>query len=147
VTSGARTHRDAADPRLRGRTYHVPFEDVWQAARTLADGGLRGWTLLSADDQEGHIVASATARFGKVVDHVHIGVHLDRDAQTRVDVHSGPQEGGRRAFGRHRRRIGRFLKRLDREVPKAAARRREAARGVAPAAGGLAGGATAERRA
>jgi hypothetical protein len=41
----AATAPDSTDRRLRGRTYAVPFEHVWQAARSLAGGGLRGWTL------------------------------------------------------------------------------------------------------
>lgn len=126
MTTGARTDPEAADARLRGRTYHVPFEDVWQAARALADRGQRGWTLLTADDQEGVILARATVLLRRTIDDVRITIRLDEDAQTRVDVRAAPRAGGR-DFGRNRRRIARFLERLDREVPRAAERRRQGA--------------------
>ena len=49
----AATEVDALDPALRGRTYAIPFETVWQAVVGLAGGGLRGWSIESADDQIG----------------------------------------------------------------------------------------------
>ena len=36
------TEYDHWDPRLRGRTYSIPFEQVWQASLALAKGGKGG---------------------------------------------------------------------------------------------------------
>jgi len=105
----------AEDPRLRGRTYTIPFEDVWQAAIALVSGGLRGWTLGRSNDQQGAILALArTPLIGSEAD-VHVEIGLDINAQTRVDVRvvSRTERGD---FGRSRRLVGRFLKRLDRQL-------------------------------
>ena len=55
--SVAQTDPTAPDPELRGRTYAVPFEDVWAAAIALANGGLRGCSLKRANDRDGIIIA------------------------------------------------------------------------------------------
>lgn len=108
----------AEDPRLRGRTYAIPFEDVWQAARKLASGGIRGWTLWVADDQEGIIEASTSPFLFLPAGDAKIVIGLDENAQTRVDVvlASRTERGD---LGRSRRSIGRFLSRLDRALEAA----------------------------
>lgn len=110
--NAAATSPDHDDPRLRGRTYPVPFEQVWQAALHLAGGGLRGWRVLAHDDQRGTIQAEAHARFTGAVDDVYVRVYLDRDAQTRVDAR-GAARDAKRDFGRNTRRLGRFFRSLD----------------------------------
>ena len=109
------TDPGATDRRLRGRTYAIPFDDVWGAATRLARGELRGWTLLTADDQEGVITGSAKPLlFGGPCD-VRIEIGLDENAQTRVDARSS--SGGKRGdLGRGRRTLGRFFRALDRAL-------------------------------
>ncbi len=111
----ATTDSEAADPRLRGRTYGVPFQEVWTLAKRLADAGLRGWSLVEADDQEGRIVAEARTRRLEFVDDVEIRVTLDDDAQTRVEMTSRSRVG-RADLGANARRIHRFFRRLDHEM-------------------------------
>jgi len=104
-----------ADPRLRGRTYAIPFERVWQAARALAGGGLRGWKIIDSDDYEGVIRAEARTLVFRFVDDVVINITLDHDAQTRVEMSSRSRKGGI-DFGTNARRIGKFFRALDRKL-------------------------------
>lgn len=122
----AYTSADAADPRLRGRTYAVPFEDVWQAALQLV-AELRRWELVEHDDREGIIRAVAHARLQRLAAGVTVRVGLDVNAQTRVDVMSASRHGVA-DLGSNVRRIGRFLGALDRSVERARALRRQSAR-------------------
>ena len=115
----AETSVHEADPRLRGRTYAIPFEQVWQAACSLANGGLRRWRILQADDYEGIIQAEARTLVFGFVDDVLIRVYLDRDAQTRVDMQSRSRKG-RVDFGTNARRIRRFFRALDRRLAQQA---------------------------
>ena len=78
----AATMADAEDPRLRGRTYAIPFDRVWNDALALASGGLRGWRVLNADDHEGVINALATGSVFRVTASVTIRIVLDENAQT-----------------------------------------------------------------
>jgi hypothetical protein len=111
----AATDPSAEDPRLLGRTYAIPFENVWQAAKALASGGLKGWTLWVADDQEGLMEASlGQVMFLKAAD-VRIEIGLDENAQTRVDL-SAVSRTERGDLGRSRRAVGRFLERLDKAL-------------------------------
>ena len=108
----AQTDPASEDERLVGRTYAIPFEDVWQSAKALASGGLKGWTLWVADDQAGIMEASTSSwLFLKAAD-VRIRIGLDENAQTRVDLTtaSRTQHGD---LGRSRRTTGLFLRRLD----------------------------------
>ena len=114
----AATRPDHHDRRLRGRTYPVPFERVWQAAVGLASGGLRGWRLLEADDQRGVIRAEATTLVLRFVDDVRVQVSLDPDAQTRVDARSASRKG-RGDLGTNARRLHRFFRALDRRLGRA----------------------------
>jgi hypothetical protein len=111
----ASTDPASDDPALRGRTYAIAFDRVWQAALELADGGLRGWSLSEADDQAGVLRAEATTRIFRFVDDVRVRVGLDADGQTRVDVMSASRKG-KGDLGTNRRRIVRFLAALDRKL-------------------------------
>ena len=108
----ATTDPTSDDRRLRGRTYAIPFEDVWQATIGLCEGSYRGWSILSADDQRGVVEAiSRTLLFG-LEDDVRVEIQLDENAQTRVDLWSASRKS-RANLGRNRRLIGGFLRRLD----------------------------------
>ena len=128
------------DARLRGRTYAIPFEDVWNAAHALCTVGMRGWRLVAADDEEGVMKAEATTVFRRKIDDVVIRISLDRDAQTRVDARAGAREG-RGDWGRNARRLNRFFRALDSAVVEARRQRMEANRprgGATAAPGGAA---------
>lgn len=84
--NAAATAPDAEDPRLRGRTYAVPFEQVWQATLALVGGQLNGWRVVEADDYDGVIRAEATARLPRTIADVTVRITLDPNAQTRVDA-------------------------------------------------------------
>jgi hypothetical protein len=106
------TDPTSPDDRLLGRTYAIPFENVWQAATRLASGGLKGWTLWVADDQAGLIEASVSKFFFAPAGDVRVRIGLDENAQTRVDVTSTSRTE-RGDLGRSRRTIGRFIRHLD----------------------------------
>ena len=109
------TDPEAGDRRLKGRTYAIPFDDVWSAATRLARGELRGWTLLTADDQEGIITGLAKPLLFGEPCYVRVVIGLDENAQTRVDGRS--RSGGKRGdLGRNRRTLGRFFRALDRAL-------------------------------
>jgi hypothetical protein len=111
----AATDPGTSDPRLRGRTYTIPFEDVWQASISLCDGGMRGWGLVMADDQAGGIDGLyRTPIIGLELD-VWIQVCLDEDAQTRVDVQAASRTE-RTDLGHTKRTIARFFRRLDKKL-------------------------------
>lgn len=117
----AQTAPASRDPRLRGRTYAVPFEAVWQAALRLTDDGLPGWSRLHADDHAGVIRATVRSRTNARHD-VEIRIGLDPDAQTRVDAHATPHVPGR-DFGRAARRLHSFCCALDRALAPTARRK------------------------
>lgn len=111
----AKSDAQAVDPRLRGRTYAIPFEDVWQASIGLCGGGLWGWAISDSDDQAGVIEGLVqTALPWPDVD-IRVLISLDHNAQTRVDLWAVARTE-RGDLGRTRRLIGRFLKRLDRRL-------------------------------
>ena len=117
----------AEDERLRGRTYAIPFEDVWQASLQLVSGGLKRWELLEYDDREGIIRGIAHGRLKRFTSAVTIRISLDVDAQTRVDALSASRVG-RMDLGVNTRRLHRFFRALDRAMAEATSRRRAAAR-------------------
>ncbi len=110
--NSAETSPDATDARLRGRTYAIPFEDVWRAAMSLVNGGLPRWELVSADDEAGIIIAESETRWFGWVDDVRIEIRLDDDAQTRLDMRS-VSRSGRADLGANARRIADFCRTLD----------------------------------
>lgn len=111
----ARTDPWSEDGRLRGRTYAIPFDDVWTQSLRIANERIRGWTVVDEDDQRGVIEVESATRLWRFVDDVHISVGLDEDAQTRVDMTSASRVG-RGDLGRNPRTIGRFLRELDRAL-------------------------------
>lgn len=111
----AETDPSSEDPRLRGRTYAIAFDRVWNAALALAGGGMRGWSVVDADDEEGVILAESRTLVLRFVDDVRVDVTLDDNGQTRVDVASASRKG-KADLGTNARRVGRFLKALDRRL-------------------------------
>lgn len=106
---------DAAhlDAGLRGRTYAIPFERVWQAALGVAGGGLSRWSLIRSDDVTGHILAEIGPAFLRPAADVLIKVTLDHNAQTRVDM-STSSRTERWDLGASHRRVRAYFKALDR---------------------------------
>lgn len=114
----AATEPGSEDPLLSGRTYAIPFETVWQAAREVVRRDLRGWTLIAANDRVGRIDALARTLLLNRETEVVITIGLDENAQTRVDVRTLAREArGDFAPGRRMRRMIRgFIRRLDRAL-------------------------------
>ena len=100
------------DPRFRGRVYGIPFEKVWNEALRMAGGGIRGWSIHRASDQDGRIEAEAVRLITRSVDDVEVRITLDSDGQTRVDVTSRSRSQ-RPDLGANRRRILHFLREMD----------------------------------
>lgn len=113
--SQAVTDPRSDDTRLVGRTYAIPFEEVWQASIVLCGGGLKGWSILSSDDQRGVIEAVSRIPLIGLEDDVRVDIQLDENAQTRVDLWSAAQKE-RASLGRNRRVIAKFCRRLDRTL-------------------------------
>jgi len=110
----AYTEPDSEDPRLRGRSYAVPFARVWRAALDEI-AARRRWTLVDADPKSGEIVAEARTQVWKFTDDIWIRISLDENGLTRVDMASTSRVG-RMDFGVNARRIVRFLQALDRRL-------------------------------
>jgi hypothetical protein len=111
----ALTAPDSPDDRLRGRTYAVPFEEVWQTATELMDGGLPRWELRESDDREGILRGVAGSLLDRFASAVTVRVTLDADAQTRVDGLAASRTA-RRDLGSNPRKLHRFFTALDREI-------------------------------
>jgi hypothetical protein len=107
----------AADQFLRDRVWGVPFEDVWQAAGRLVAGGLRGWSIVRADDRDG-VIEGTIRGFGGAVHTLRVEVCLDADAQTVVRAGVTAVRPGI-DWGRAARRLRRFLAALDDAVARA----------------------------
>lgn len=117
--TSASTSESADDPRLRGRTYSIPFEDVWREAVALSKGALRGWSLVQTDDHEGIIEAEAKPFILPGINDVTVHITLDENAQTRVDVRSASRDA-RFGMGTNHRHIERFLRALDQSLERRA---------------------------
>ena len=111
TTNRAFTDAEADDPRLRGRSYAIPFAEVWAVALDIAQN-TPGWTILSSDPRGGEIVAEATTRLWRSTDDVWIRLSLDELGQTCVEMASASRKGGG-DLGTNTRRIARFLRSLD----------------------------------
>lgn len=109
--SRAETRPTAEDPRLRGRTYAIPFDRVWNAALDIARGHSR-WEIVDADDLAGVLRCESRTLFLRRMEDVFIRVSLDENAQTRVDLISRARED-RTDWGSNARRIRWFIKKLD----------------------------------
>ncbi|GMV07156.1 MAG: hypothetical protein AMXMBFR53_34310 [Gemmatimonadota bacterium] len=111
----AETNPASSDPRLRGRTYAIPFDRVWSTALAAIHGGLARWKVLSSDDEKGVILAEArTAVLRRDVD-IHIKIGLDEYGQTRVDIRTALR-GAHGDLGATTRLIAAFLEELDRRL-------------------------------
>lgn len=95
-----------------GRTYAVPFEDVWQVASELMDGGINRWELVESDDREGILRGTAGALLARFASAVTIRITLDPDAQTRVDGLAASRSA-RADLGSNARKLRRFFTALD----------------------------------
>ncbi len=115
TTNRAWTDPGAADPRLRGRLYAVPFAEVWRAA--LAEAEARRWTVVEADPAAGEIHAEARTRLWKFTDDVWVRLSLDPDGLTRLDMVSASRVGSA-DLGTNARRIARFLHAVDRRLAR-----------------------------
>jgi len=122
VTTAIRTGPGSADPRLRGRTYAIPFEDVWQGSLRLVRGKLKGWSLEFADDREGVVNALVSSPIKWLQGVIEVRIGLDDDAQTRVDA-SAATPGAYHDLGVNARRLRRFFAALDREAAREHQRR------------------------
>jgi hypothetical protein len=111
----AETRPGHPDHSLRGRTYAIPFAKVWAAAVELASGGLRGWSLVEADEDRGVLLAESTTLLFRFVDDVRIEISLDENGQTRVDMASASRVG-KADLGQNARRIRKLFRALDRRV-------------------------------
>lgn len=121
------TSPGSPDPRLRGRTYAIPFEEVWQASLDLVGGALKRWELLEEDDQEGIIRGMARGRFERFTSAITVRITLDVDAQTRVDALSAARVG-RADLGINARRLHRYFTALDARLEEARGARIESLR-------------------
>jgi hypothetical protein len=108
------TDPGSPDGRLRGRSYAVPFTEVWKAALETARARPR-WTVTEADARRGEILAEARTALWRFVDDVAIRVWLDDAGATRVDLTSASRVG-KADLGTNARRIARFLHALDRRL-------------------------------
>lgn len=114
-SNSAITDLRSEDPRLRGRTYAIPFDRVWNAALALAGEETGRWKVTRADDENGEILAEATTPVFRFVDDIRINIVLDANAQTRIDMYSASRTG-KGDLGLNARRIGKFFQALDRRL-------------------------------
>ncbi len=110
--TGAATDPRSSDPKLRGRTYAIPFEKVWTRALHLAGGGIPRWHVLRADDRPGVILAVSKSALRRHPSDVRITVGLDANGQTRVDLRARTRDG-KGGLRRNVRCIDTFLRHLD----------------------------------
>lgn len=114
TTNRAETDPWSDDPRLRGRTYAIPFDQVWRACLDQVERHRR-WTLLQANDLEGYVRVKCQSLVLKFIDDFEIRITLDENAMTRIDIKSRSRKG-KVDLGTNARRIGRFFRRLDRTL-------------------------------
>ncbi|MGH7469541.1 MAG: DUF1499 domain-containing protein [Longimicrobiales bacterium] len=110
----AETAAEDVDPRLRGRTYAIPFDEVWETALALVKRR-RSWHVVTVDDEEGVIRVEAKTFLFRLIADVEIRITLDENAQTRVDSSSASRRGFA-DWGVNARRIGRFMRKLDKTL-------------------------------
>jgi len=118
VAASARTSADAADRRLVGRTYAIPFAHVWDAALDLVRGELPRWHARWWDEEEGVIQALTRGHLSRRASDVVIRIGLDELAQTRVDLRSTSRSRQLGDFGSNTRLIGAFIAALDRKLTR-----------------------------
>lgn len=103
------------DPYLAGRTYAIPFGQVWDAVVRLTAGGLKGWRMLRWDDEAGLVEAEVHGSILPMVADISVTVTLDQNAQTRVDL-TARRRGRGGDLGMNRRRIRHFVRSLDQQL-------------------------------
>lgn len=118
LATTSRTSADATDRRLVGRTYAIPFAQVWDAALDLVRGELPRWHARWWDEEEGVIQALTRGHLSRRASDVVIRIGLDELAQTRVDLRSTSRSGRLGDFGGNTRLIGAFITALDRKLAK-----------------------------
>lgn len=106
------TSPGSEDPRLTGRTYAIPFDDVWQTALGLVRAEFERWEVTEADDEEGLIRGTIHGRFERFTSSLTVRITLDPNAQTRVDAMAAARTG-RADLGVNARRLHRFFAELD----------------------------------
>ncbi len=111
----AHTHPEHPDPSLRGRTYAIPFAQVWASVVELAQGGLRGWTTNLANEDMGMVQAESRALIQRSISDVEIRISLDENALTRIDV-SSVSRVRRGDLGANARCIRAFFRAVDKRV-------------------------------
>lgn len=94
-----------------GRTYTVPFAEVWDAA-TADIRARRGWEIVHADEERGLLTIVCRSRLRRGSDDLSVWVRLDEFGLTRVDARACSREG-RASPGANRRRVVEFLEALD----------------------------------
>jgi hypothetical protein len=113
--SAEAARRELVDTRApggpEGRTYTVPFADVWDAA-TADIQARRGWEIVHADEERGLLTVVCRSRLRRSSDDLSVWVHLDEYGLTRVDARAGSREG-RLSPGANRRRVLELLESLD----------------------------------
>lgn len=97
-----------------GRTYTVPFAEVWDAA-TADIRSRRGWEIVHADEERGLLTVVCRSRLRRSSDDLSVWVRLDEYGLTRVDARAGSREG-RLTPGANRRRVLDLLDSLDRAL-------------------------------
>ncbi len=113
--SAVSTTPASEDPDLCGRTYAIPFGEVWDAVVRLTAGGLKGWKMVRWDDDVGLVEAEAQSPLLTMTADVAVSVTLDGNAQTRVDV-KARKRGRGGDLGANRRRVRRFVRALDKQL-------------------------------
>ena len=98
-----------------GRTYAIPFAQVWEAVLDLVRGELPRWHARWWDEEEGVIHALTRGRLSRRASDVVIRIGLDAQAQTRVDLRSTSRSSRLGDFGGNTRLIGTFVAALDRK--------------------------------
>lgn len=113
--SSVETGPDAGDPDLVGRTYAIPFGQVWDAVVRLTAGGLKGWRMLRWDDDAGIVEAEVHGPLLPLVADIAVTVVLDQNAQTRVDL-TAKGRGNWGDLGANHRRTRKFFRALDSQL-------------------------------
>ncbi len=111
TTNRAETDPWSDDPRLIGRTYAIPFEEVWRSCLSLVRERRR-WRILQSDDLVGFIRVRCVTRVFRQEHDLEIRIGLDEHGLTRVDLRSRSRTDGA-DLGVNARRVGRFSKKLD----------------------------------
>lgn len=112
----AETSIDSGDARLVGRTYGIPFAQVWDSCLDLVRGELPHWYARWWDEEVAVIQALRSRAYSRRVSDVAIRIRLDEEGQTRVDVRASSRFTAVGDFGSNTRLIGAFCAALDRKL-------------------------------